>query len=51
LALAKRIISEINYHELVDAVLPHLDYMEPEFRQKILTEISRRKASEGNRSQ
>mgnify|MGYP000962591936 FL=1 len=49
LVLAKRIIAEINYHELVEAVLPHLDYMEPEFKHKVLVEISQKKMSEGKR--
>jgi hypothetical protein len=47
LNLAKRIISEINYHDLVEAVLPHLDYMDVEFKKKLLTEISYKKVLEG----
>lgn len=47
LGLAKRIITEINYHELVETLLPHLDHMDPEFRQKVLTEISQKKMTEG----
>lgn len=47
LKLANRIVREMNYHDLVDAVLPHLDYMRPDFKHQILSEISKKQMSHG----
>jgi hypothetical protein len=47
ITLAKRIIADINYYDLVESVLPHLDYMDVEFKKELLTAISSKKAVEG----
>lgn len=46
LELAKRIIAEINLHELVEFLLPQLDYLDADFRKQLLSEISKKKVIE-----
>lgn len=43
LELARRIIADMNLHELVEFLLPQLDYLEIKFRQDLLSEISKKK--------